>query len=218
MQKSTFLGLFVLLAVAVGQAAADGRPHSWHRNCRALEDVCDQMQALALAFYSNLYANESLGPRFDFDEVDWQAVRRLITDDFSWEDYSAVRSSSMGSQLERALTVSVVGGVAVQFSSAGIYDDIKKFWRAFTRATEPFEQVGLAVQNWGTCDPFELRAVDQYLETFARRDGCEDKGVTSTSIFVTEFEYDCGELKIKKVSYWTSSNLFDLVRPKRYQD
>jgi hypothetical protein len=51
MQKSTFLSLFVLLAVAVRQAAADGRPHSWHRNCRALEDVCDQMQALTLAFY-----------------------------------------------------------------------------------------------------------------------------------------------------------------------
>ncbi|ELR25351.1 Kazaltype serine protease inhibitor domain containing protein [Acanthamoeba castellanii str. Neff] len=145
-------------------------------------------------FSEQLYATNGYGAPLDYNRVNWTFVERLIdTKNFRWEDYSP-------------------------FSSAGIYTNIRTYWRALNRADDEFPLIGNVEAQWTTCDPFARRVVSQYREVYGRARYFDQWGrptvtETSTSIYVSEFEPN--GLRITKQAFWTSGNLIDLVRPQR---
>jgi hypothetical protein len=100
--------------------------------------------------------------------------------------------------------------VTVQFSSAGVYSNIRTYWRALNTANSLFPLVEASV-DWTTCDPFARRVVSQHREVYGRaRWGGPIEKETSTSLYV--FEFEPNGLRITKQAFWTSANLADLVR------
>lgn len=162
--------------------------------CNELRELCAQLIERIDLFSEQLYATNGFGAPLDYNRVNWTFVERLIdTKNFRWEDYSP-------------------------FSSAGVYTNIRTYWRALNRADDEFPLIGNVEAQWTTCDPFARRVVSQFREVYGRARYFDQWGrptvkETSTSIYVSEFEPN--GLRITKQAFWTSGNLIDLVRPQR---
>jgi len=79
--------------------------------CDELRELCAQLIERIDLFSEQLYETNGYGAPLDYNQVNWTFVERLIdSKNFRWEDYSP-------------------------FSSAGIYTNIRTYWRAINRLT-----------------------------------------------------------------------------------